>query len=61
MHNEDAEKAVLGCILIDDTKFKKVRDNLDFQYGYKTLRCKVLIQKSIKRVLIARNDKKKER
>lgn len=28
MHNEDAEKAVLGCILIDDSKFKKVREVL---------------------------------
>lgn len=27
-HNEDAEKAVLGCILIDDSKLKKVREVL---------------------------------
>lgn len=27
-YNEDAEKAVLGCILIDDQKFKKVREEL---------------------------------
>lgn len=27
-YNDEAEKAVLGCILIDDTKFKKVREIL---------------------------------
>lgn len=30
-HNDDAEKAVLGCVLIDDTKFSKVREILKSQ------------------------------
>lgn len=33
-HNEDAEKAVLGCILIDDSKFKKVREVLKAEDFY---------------------------